>query len=107
LRDSTVIAVAGAMFGLTVTGCSESATNPLAERGRQVYLSQCTSCHAADPSQPGPIGPPVKGSARALLEARILRADYPAGYVPKRSTKIMPAQPQVATDIPALSEYLK
>ena len=107
MRDSTAIALAGAVFGLTLAGCSESAKNPLAERGRQVYLSQCTSCHSADPSQPGPVGPPVKGSSRELLEARILRADYPAGYTPKRSTKIMPAQPQVAADIPALNEYLK
>jgi hypothetical protein len=56
--------------GLVVGGCGErSEMNPLAERGRQVYLAQCTACHAPDPAQAGPLGPPVKGSTRELLEA--------------------------------------
>ena len=92
---------------LVTAGCSDSAPkNALAERGRQVYLAQCTQCHSPDPAQAGPVGPPVKGASRELLEARILHADYPAGYRPKRPTKVMPAQPTVAPDIPALAEYL-
>ena len=88
-------------------GCSESSDDPLAQRGRQVYLSQCTQCHAVDPSQSGPVGPPVKGSPRELLEARILRAAYPPGYKPKRPTSVMPAQTALAPEIPALAAYLK
>jgi len=42
-----------------------------------------------------------------LLEARILRASYPPGYKPKRSTHVMPAQPAVEPEIPALAAYLK
>jgi mono/diheme cytochrome c family protein len=59
-------------------------------RGRQVWLGQCVSCHNTDPSQAGPVGPAVKGSSLALLEARVLHAGYPPDYKPKRDTKIMP-----------------
>ena len=90
-----------------VAGCSGAPADPVAERGRQVYLSQCTQCHAPDPSQSGAVGPPIKGSSRELLEARILRASYPPGYKPKRSTHVMPAQPAVEPEIPALAAYLK
>jgi hypothetical protein len=44
---------------------------------------------------------------RELLEARILRADYPAGYKPKRDTRQMVAFPQLAPHIDALAAYLK
>src|SRR5437762_11192065 len=97
------VAILAALAG----GCSQSPSDPLAERGRQVYLAQCTQCHAVDPSQPGPVGPPVNGASRELLEARILKASYPPGYKPKRATSVMPAQPGVGADIPALAAYLK
>jgi mono/diheme cytochrome c family protein len=93
---------------LALAACSESGSkNALAERGRQVYLAQCTQCHSPDPAQSGPVGPPVKGSSRELLEARITRAAYPPGYRPKRGTAVMPAQPSLAPEIPALADYLK
>jgi mono/diheme cytochrome c family protein len=91
----------------SAAGCGGPALDPLAERGRQVYLAQCTACHATDPAQPGPVGPPIKGSTRELLESRVVRGVYPPGYRPKRPTAIMPPQPQVANDIPALAAYLK
>src|SRR5438045_3582809 len=103
MRSSTAFALIAA----SVAGCSPSPSDPVVERGRQVYLAQCTQCHAVDPSQSGPVGPPVKGSSRELLEARILKTSYPPGYKPKRSTSVMPAQPAVAPDIPALAAYLK
>jgi mono/diheme cytochrome c family protein len=90
-----------------LAGCSEGGGDPLAARGRQVYLSQCTQCHAVDPAQAGAVGPPVKGASRELLEAKVVRGDYPPGYQPKRPTKVMPPQPTLAPDIPALAAYLK
>jgi len=92
---------------LAVAGCGPERLSPSAERGRQVYLSQCTACHATDPARPGPIGPPVKGSSKELLEAKLLRGEYPPGYRPKRATRIMPPQTQVAGDIQALADYLQ
>lgn len=93
---------------VSLAGCgSDGALSPAAERGRQVYLAQCTACHAPDPTQAGPLGPPVKGSPRELLEAKVLRGVYPPGYRPKRPTTLMPPQPAMASEIAALAEFLK
>ena len=100
-----VLAVGTALIAL-LGGCEPGGDTP-ANRGRQVYLAQCIQCHNADPSVAGPVGPPVKGSSRELLEAKVLRAEYPPGYTPKRPTKVMPPQPNLAPDVPALAAYLK
>jgi mono/diheme cytochrome c family protein len=92
---------------LVLVACGGPALGPEAERGRQVYLAQCVTCHATDPSRPGPVGPPVRGSSRELLEAKLLRGTYPPGYRPKRPTSVMPPQPALAKDVPALAEYLR
>jgi mono/diheme cytochrome c family protein len=78
-----------------------------AARGRQVWLAQCVACHNIDPAQPGPVGPPVRGSSPALVEARVLRAAYPPGYTPKRDTKVMPARPDLAPSVPDLAAFLR
>ena len=96
-----------AAVGLTMSACRGEPTDPQAERGRQVFLSQCTACHASDPALPGPVGPPVKGASRELLEAKIVKGSYPPGYTPKRPTAVMPPQPQLAPQIDALAAYLK
>ena len=92
---------------LALAACGREALSPEAERGRQVYVSQCTACHAFDPSQAGPVGPEVKGVPREVLEAKIVRGTYPPGYKPKRPTAVMPPQPQLAPDVPALAAYLQ
>jgi mono/diheme cytochrome c family protein len=96
-----------AAAALALVGCERETLSPEAERGRLVYNSQCTACHAFDPSQPGPVGPEIKGSPRELLEAKVLQGTYPPGYRPKRPTRVMPPQPQLAPDLPALAAYLK
>ena len=96
-----------ATAALALAACGREPLSPEAERGRGVYASQCTACHAFDPSQAGPVGPEVAGSSRELLEAKVLRGAYPPGYRPKRPTSVMPPQPQVAADLPALAAYLK
>ena len=96
-----------ATVGLAACGESSKPSDPLAERGRQIYLSQCTQCHAPDPSQAGAVGPALKGVSQALLEAKVVRGEYPSGYAPKRPTKVMPPLPALAPDIPALTAYLR
>ena len=103
----TALAVGVALFGATGCGDSSKSADPLAERGRLIYAAQCTQCHATDPAQVGPVGPPVKGASVALLEARIMAGEYPPGYLPKRTTKVMPATPALAPEIPALAAYLR
>ena len=76
-------------------------------RGKQVYFSQCIACHNSDPSKNGPLGPAIKGSSRELIEARVLRGEYPLGYKPKRGTAIMKPMPQLAPAIPDLTAFLK
>ena len=98
-----------ALLALAVAlgGCSDSGLSPAAERGRQVYLAHCIACHNTDPAQPGSLGPPIKGSSRDLLEAKVVKGTYPPGYTPKRPTTVMVPIPAVAPDVAALAEYLR
>jgi len=104
VKGAPLVALA---LAVAAAGCSESGLSPSAERGRQVYLAQCTACHNTDPAQPGALGPPVKGSSLELLEAKVVRGTYPPGYTPKRPTKVMAPMPQVAPDVAALADYLR
>lgn len=69
-------------------------------------MTRCTSCHHVDPAKAGTLGPPVQGASRALLEARVLRATYPAGYMPKRTTTLMQPLPDLAGSIDDLAAFL-
>ncbi|MGH7824546.1 MAG: c-type cytochrome [Candidatus Binatia bacterium] len=98
-------------FLVLVTGaCSkdseQAGQNSDWQRGRAVYIANCVACHNNDPSKDGPIGPALKGSSEALLEHRVLRIEYPAGYQPKRNTKVMPTFPFLKSEIPYLAAYL-
>ena len=93
---------------IVAAGCSqEPKLTALGARGRQIYQAQCIACHNPDPAQPGPLGPPVRGSSGELLRVRVLDGTYPPGYTPKRPTKLMQPMPHLANDIPALAEYLQ
>jgi mono/diheme cytochrome c family protein len=81
--------------------------SPEAARGRQLYLAQCTTCHAMDPAQAGPVGPPVKGASRELLDAKVVRGTYPPDYEPKRPSTVMPPRPDLAAGIGDLAAYLR
>lgn len=109
MRARPLVALA---FALTLGACAEDSNAPLPgegdpNRGRQVYLAQCISCHNPDPSKGGPVGPPVKGASRELLEARIVRGSYPPGYKPKQASTVMQPMPQLASAIPDLAAFLK
>ena len=98
------------VIAVALTGCSDApsgSSNPAAERGRQIYLVQCVTCHGPDPATAGPIGPPIKGSPPAVIESKVVRGTYPPGYTPKRPTAAMPPLPALAPEIPALAEFLK
>ena len=107
------IAVAVALLA---TGCTKKSSESvpvaemtaaqLSERGKSIYISNCISCHNIDPTKDGTIGPAVAGSSAELVEARLMRAEYPANYKPKRETRVMVALPHLQKEIPALSAYL-
>jgi len=93
-----------------LTGCSDSGTglSPSAQRGREIYQAQCSACHhPSNPALPGTLGPPVKGTPREVLEAKVVHGTYPAGYEPKRDSRVMPPLPALAPEIGPLFDYLK
>ncbi|MSP93498.1 MAG: c-type cytochrome [Myxococcales bacterium] len=92
---------------LAASACGKTAGGPPdAARGRAAYMSNCAACHGPDPAKDGAIGPAIQGASQALLEARVLRATYPPGITPKRTTHTMVALPHVAAELPHLGAYL-
>lgn len=96
------IAVAVALGGCSGGGEPDTP----AARGARVYGNVCTVCHNADPSQEGTVGPAIAGSSQELLEAHVLRGEYPPGYTPKRTTHQMPQFPYLEESIPDLAAFL-
>jgi mono/diheme cytochrome c family protein len=96
------------LVGLFGLGCSDSGApaSPVA-RGEQVYRANCIVCHHPDPRQDGSIGPAVAGASRDLIEARILRAEYPPGYTPRKDSRLMPPLPYLAGEVDSLAAYLE
>jgi len=94
--------------GLLLAACGrDPAPDDAVARGRTVYLAQCTACHASDPALPGPVGPPLRGTSRELLEAKVVRGAYPPGYTPRRQTALMAPLPQLAASIDDLAAFLR
>lgn len=107
---------------MLASGCSDEAARPTdgasstlveprtpEERiaaGRVTYNANCIACHAMDPTQDGALGPAVAGSSVELIEARILRGEYPTGYAPKRQTRVMVPLPHLQDKLPELVAYL-
>ena len=93
---------------LGALACSQGETGEaaLAQRGAQVYLNNCTACHARTPSEPGPVGPPIAGASLELLQAKVLRNEYPPGYTPQRDTKAMIPLAHLEPELPAIAAYL-
>lgn len=94
------------VVSLLTGSCQRSEPTTATERGRRIYLAACTTCHNPDPTLPGGSGPEIAGSSRELIEARVLRAEYPPGYHPKRASKAMLPLPQFAPYIDDISAFL-
>jgi mono/diheme cytochrome c family protein len=90
-RDNSRLGLALiAVVTMACAGESEESGDPAIARGKKIYRNICVICHNADPNQPGSLGPANAGASRELLEAKLLRGEYPAGYTPKRNTQQMP-----------------
>lgn len=93
---------------LAAMACSERGEVLTAEqRGEQIYRNVCTTCHGITPDRAGVLGPAVAGASRELLEAKLLRGEYPPGYQPQRATKTMPPLPHLRDHIGDLAAYLQ
>ena len=100
------VRVVVALSAVAFAACERGAEADAIELGRRAYLANCTACHNPDPTRDGSVGPAVAGSSPELVRLRVLRADYPPGYTPKRDTHLMPAQPFLASEIEHLAAYL-
>jgi mono/diheme cytochrome c family protein len=98
-----------AALGLACSQGSSDDTSPTsaAQRGHQIYGNVCIACHNADPTQPGSLGPPLAGASQALLEAKLLRGEYPPGYTPSRPGQTMPRFEHLRNHIPELAAFLQ
>ena len=94
-----------ALAALSVA-CQPAGEATPVELGRRAYVANCIACHNPDPTKDGTIGPALAGSSLALVEARVLRAEYPPGYTPKRPSQLMPAQPFLKSETSNLAAYL-
>lgn len=114
MKNRTVCGWILACLLVIMIGCEKSrnsssqssADSVLLQKGKIVYIANCTACHHTDPSQNGALGPSVADSSLELLQLRLLQSKYPAGYVPKRSTKIMLPLPHLKNSIQALHAFL-
>jgi mono/diheme cytochrome c family protein len=113
LRFGPASAALAAIFAIA---CSDGSSSPAddsapvdvaARRGRQIYGNVCIACHNADPAQAGSLGPPLAGASQALLEAKLLRGEYPPGYTPSRPGQSMPRFEHLRDHIPELAAYLQ
>lgn len=95
-----------ALAALGILAAAYPAMAQDADKGKEIYQTVCSACHGPDPSQDGPLGPAITGSSKELLEARVLRAEYPPGYDPKRDTNLMPPFPQYEENIGDIHAFL-
>ncbi|MCE3259886.1 MAG: cytochrome [Bacteroidetes bacterium] len=85
---------------------ASSSEEQLVARGQTIYKMNCIACHNPDPAVEGPTGPSIKGSSLELVQLRVLKAQYPEGYKPKRDTKVMPPLPHLEKEVPAIHAFL-
>jgi len=83
------------------------ASNGDAAKGAEIYANVCTACHGGSPSAAGSAGPAIAGSSYELLEAKVLRGEYPPGYTPKRGSAAMPPLPYLKDHIGDLAAFLQ
>lgn len=104
------ILFAWALVACAAIGCDDVGDDPraaLVQRGRVVFETNCTACHAREPWKAGPVGPAIAGSSLELLRSKVLRNEYPPGYVPKRTTRAMIPLPHLEPELPAIQAYLE
>jgi mono/diheme cytochrome c family protein len=99
-------AIAALALGLAACSGREPPASPAA-RGEEIYKNVCATCHGPDPSRDGTVGPAIAGASRELLEAKILRGEYPPGYRPRREGAVMPKLPHLADYVGDLAAYLQ
>lgn len=106
----TLLVFVGLLSGACQSKAPLTEEEALIQKGKNLYASLCISCHNLDPSQAGALGPALSGSSLELLQAKVLKGQYPTGYQPKvaaQKSKIqMPPMPYLEKEIPAIHAFL-
>ncbi len=87
-------------------GEADSSEDPAVARGELIYRNICVVCHNADPNQDGILGPAIAQATRSVLEAKVLRGEYPEGYTPARDTRQMPPFEYLEPNIDDIEAFL-
>jgi mono/diheme cytochrome c family protein len=108
MRTRTCFAVAAAALLTAAGACSgeRAELDAAAARGRKTWENVCIACHAPDPNLDGTLGPAVAGASLELLQAKVLRGEYPPGYAPRRPGAVMPKYPYVEERLADVAAYL-
>jgi mono/diheme cytochrome c family protein len=106
MRPLALFAVIAASFACSGGEPADEAA-ALVKRGKVVFETNCTACHARDPRVDGPVGPANACASAELLAAKVIHNRYPAGYTPKRDTQAMAPLPHLEKEMPALAAYLQ
>jgi mono/diheme cytochrome c family protein len=112
---AAVLALAGAACSGGEEAGSESpagdgaavAKTPDPAAGEEIYGNVCATCHGGSPKAEGTAGPAIAGSSLALVEAKVVRGEYPPGYTPKRNTRAMPPLPYLEDYVADIAAYLQ
>ena len=97
------------LIAIALTACSgesDDSGDPTVARGELIYRNVCTVCHNADPGLDGMTGPAIGSASRELLEAKLLRGEYPSGYTPKRDTQQMPRFEYLEPNLGEIAAFL-
>ena len=97
----------GAWLACSENGGGQASGSAAAQRGQKLYENVCIACHNADPKQDGSLGPALAGASLGLLEAKVLRGEYPPGYTPKRPTHAMPRFDYLKDHLGDIAAYLQ
>jgi mono/diheme cytochrome c family protein len=87
-------------------GDTDSSEDPAVAKGEMVYRNICVVCHNADPSEEGTLGPAIAHASRELLEAKVVRGEYPAGHTPARDTHQMPQFEYLEPNLDDLTAFI-
>ena len=104
VRAAALAALAGA--ACACGGDESGGLDAAATRGKTIYENVCTACHNRDPREAGVLGPGVAGASQELLEAKVLRGEYPPGYAPKLPSAAMPKYEYLAGKLGDVAAYL-
>jgi mono/diheme cytochrome c family protein len=81
------------------------------DTGKRIWMTTCTQCHNRDPNIKGAVGPETVDAPLEVMYAKVMTGRYPenlpAGFVPKRSTKLMRKFPQYEKEIPKIWAYVQ